>query len=131
MSHVLHDIEKQIIKLLQSTPNSATEEQLAHETELSMDQIEKGEFPHHMLKEIYEQVHTITDTMRGRIDPSDGSAHLGGITDQIDRIKSANRIYITACGTSWHAGLIGKYLIEEYARIPCLLYTSPSPRDRG
>ena len=91
---------------------------ISTEIELSMDQIEKGEFPHHMLKEIHEQVHTITDTMRGRIDPSDGSAHLGGITDQIDRIKSANRIYITACGTSWHAGLIGKYLIEEYARIP-------------
>jgi len=88
------------------------------EIELSIDQIEKGEFAHHMLKEIHEQVHTITDTMRGRIDPSDGSAHLGGISDQIDRIKSAHRIYITACGTSWHAGLIGKYLIEEYARIP-------------
>ena len=71
-----------------------------------------------MLKEIYDQVHTITDTMRGRIDPADGSAHLGGIADQIDRIKSAHRIYITACGTSWHAGLMGKYLIEEYARIP-------------
>ena len=86
--------------------------------ELSIDQIEKGEYEHHMLKEIHEQVHTITDTMRGRLDPSDGSAHLGGIADQIDRIKGANRIYITACGTSWHAGLIGKYLIEEYARIP-------------
>ena len=86
--------------------------------ELSIDQIEKGEYEHHMLKEIHEQVHTITDTMRGRLDPSDGSAHLGGIADQINRIKGANRIYITACGTSWHAGLIGKYLIEEYARIP-------------
>ena len=86
--------------------------------ELSIDQIEKGEYEHHMLKEIHDQVHTITDTMRGRLDPSDGSAHLGGIADQIDRIKGANRIYITACGTSWHAGLIGKYLIEEYARIP-------------
>ena len=88
------------------------------EIELSIDEIEKGEFSHHMLKEIHEQVHTITDTMRGRLDPSDGSAHLGGISDQIDRIKNAHRIYITACGTSWHAGLIGKYLIEEYARIP-------------
>ena len=88
------------------------------EIELSIDEIEKGEFSHHMLKEIHEQVHTITDTMRGRLDPFDGSAHLGGISDQIDRIKNAHRIYITACGTSWHAGLIGKYLIEEYARIP-------------
>ena len=56
--------------------------------------------------------------MRGRIDPIDGTAHLGGIEDYINRIKDANRIYITACGTSWHAGLIGKYLIEEYAGIP-------------
>ena len=91
---------------------------ISTEIELSIDEIEKGEFSHHMLKEIHEQVHTITDTMRGRLDPSDGSAHLGGISDQIDRITNAHRIYITACGTSWHAGLIGKYLIEEYARIP-------------
>ena len=91
---------------------------ISTEIELSIDEIEKGEFPHHMLKEIHDQVHTITDTMRGRIDPLDGSAHLGGITEQIDRIKNAHRIYITACGTSWHAGLMGKYLIEEYARIP-------------
>ena len=102
--------------------------------------IEKGEYDHFMLKEIYEQQFTIKDTMRGRIDPIDGTAHLGGIEDHINRIKDANRIYITACGTSWHAGLIGKYLIEEYAGIPvhveyasefryrkpiiCLLYTS-------
>ena len=91
---------------------------ISTEIELSIDEIEKGEFPHHMLKEIHDQVHTITDTMRGRINPSDGSAHLGGIAEQIDRIKNAHRIYITACGTSWHAGLMGKYLIEEYARIP-------------
>ena len=71
-----------------------------------------------MLKEIHEQVFTIKDTMRGRIDPIDGTAHLGGIDDHMNRIKDANRIYITACGTSWHAGLIGKYLIEEYAGIP-------------
>ena len=91
---------------------------ISTEIELSIDEIEKGEFSHHMLKEIHDQIHTITDTMRGRIDPSDGSAHLGGLTEQIDRIKNAHRIYITACGTSWHAGLMGKYLIEEYARIP-------------
>ena len=91
---------------------------ISTEIELSIDEIEKGEFSHHMLKEIHDQIHTITDTMRGRIDPLDGSAHLGGLTEQIDRIKNAHRIYITACGTSWHAGLMGKYLIEEYARIP-------------
>ena len=88
------------------------------EIEFSIEEIEKGEFPHFMLKEIHEQVFTIKDTMRGRIDPIYGTAHLGGIEDYINRIQDAHRIYITACGTSWHAGLIGKYLIEEYAGIP-------------
>ena len=88
------------------------------EIEFSIEEIEKGEFPHFMLKEIHEQVFTIQDTMRGRIDPEDGTAHLGGIRDQMGRIQDAHRIYITACGTSWHAGLMGKYLIEEYAGIP-------------
>ena len=88
------------------------------EIEFSIEEIEKGEFSHFMLKEIHEQVFTIQDTMRGRIDPEDGTAHLGGIRDQMGRIQDAHRIYITACGTSWHAGLMGKYLIEEYAGIP-------------
>ena len=88
------------------------------EIEFSIEEIEKGEYPHFMLKEINEQVFTIQDTMRGRIDPEDGTAHLGGISDQMGRIQDAHRIYITACGTSWHAGLMGKYLIEEYAGIP-------------
>jgi len=88
------------------------------EIEFSIEEIEKGEYPHFMLKEIYEQVFTIQDTMRGRIGPEEGTAHLGGISDQMGRIQDAHRIYITACGTSWHAGLMGKYLIEEYAGIP-------------
>ena len=88
------------------------------EIEFSIEEIEKGEFSHFMLKEIHEQVFTIQDTMRGRIDPEDGTAHLGGIRDQMGRIQDAHRIYITACGTSGHAGLMGKYLIEEYAGIP-------------
>ena len=88
------------------------------EIEFSIEEIEKGEFSHFMLKEIHEQLFTIKDTMRGRIDPIDGTAHLGGIGEYMNRIRDANRIYITACGTSWHAGLIGKYLIEEYAGIP-------------
>ena len=88
------------------------------EIEFSIEEIEKGEFPHFMLKEIHDQIFSIQDTMRGRIDPVDGTAHLGGISDQLSRIQDAHRIYITACGTSWHAGLMGKYLIEEYAGIP-------------
>ena len=88
------------------------------EIEMSIEQIEKGDFNHFMLKEIHEQKHTITDTMRGRLNLEDGTTHLGGISDFIPNILSANRVYITACGTSWHAALIGKQLIENYAQIP-------------
>ena len=86
--------------------------------EYNLEEIEKGGFPHFMLKEIHDQVHTITDTMRGRLSLETGTAHLGGIVDYLPRIENASRIYITACGTSWHAGLIGKNLLEEFAQIP-------------
>jgi len=88
------------------------------ELDLSIEEIEKGEFPHYMLKEINDQVHSITDTMRGRLNLKNGTTQLGGITDYIPNLLSASRIYITACGTSWHAGLIGKHLIETYAKVP-------------
>ena len=86
--------------------------------DLTIEEIEKGEFPHFMLKEIHDQKHSISDTLRGRLNLDDGTSMLGGINDHITSILSASRIYITACGTSWHAGLIGKHLIEEYARVP-------------
>ena len=86
--------------------------------DLTIEEIEKGEFPHFMLKEIHDQKHSISDTMRGRLNLYDGTTNLGGILNFIPNILSASRIYITACGTSWHAGLIGKHLIEEYARVP-------------
>ncbi len=86
--------------------------------DLTIEEIEKGDFPHFMLKEIYDQRHSISDTMRGRFNLDDGTAQLGGIIDFFPNILSASRIYITACGTSWHAGLIGKHLIEEYAKVP-------------
>ncbi len=85
--------------------------------EYNLEEIEKGGYPHFMLKEIHEQTNTLTDTMRGRLSPESGTAHLGGIADFLPRIENASRIYITACGTSWHAALIGKNLIEEFARI--------------
>ena len=88
------------------------------EIDFSIEEIEKGQFPHFMLKEIYDQVHSITDTMRGRLNLKDGTTQLGGITDYIPNLLSASRIYITACGTSWYAALIGKHLIETYASIP-------------
>jgi len=86
--------------------------------DLSIEEIEKGEFPHFMLKEIHDQHQSISNTMRGRLNLEDGTTQLGGIADYIPNLMSASRIYITACGTSWHAGLIGKQLIEDYAQVP-------------
>jgi len=89
-----------------------------HELELSLDSIEKGGFPHFMLKEIFEQPKSILDTLRGRIDPKTKDIILGGLSDYEQKLANANRIIIVACGTSWHAGLLGEYLFEDLARIP-------------
>jgi glucosamine--fructose-6-phosphate aminotransferase (isomerizing) len=83
-----------------------------------LEQIEKGGFPHFMLKEIFEQPRTIENTMRGRLLLEEGDAKLGGIDLPAEKLLEADQIIITACGTSWHAGLIGEQLIEEFARIP-------------
>ncbi|MEI6434634.1 MAG: glutamine--fructose-6-phosphate transaminase (isomerizing) [Bacteroidota bacterium] len=85
---------------------------------MSLGEIEKGGFDHFMLKEIYEQPHSIYDSMRGRLHVDQGIVTLGGIRDWEQKILNAKRIIITACGTSWHAGLVGEYLIEDFARIP-------------
>jgi glucosamine--fructose-6-phosphate aminotransferase (isomerizing) len=86
--------------------------------ELSLNAIEKGGYDHFMLKEIFEQPRSIHDSMRGRLHLDQGLVTLGGIRDYIQKILNAKRIIITACGTSWHAGLVGEYLIEDLARIP-------------
>lgn len=86
--------------------------------ELKLEMLEKGGYEHFMLKEIYEQPRSIRDCMRGRIYPEEGKVQLGGIKEFADKLKNIDRIIIVACGTSWHAGLVGEYLIEEYARIP-------------
>jgi glutamine---fructose-6-phosphate transaminase (isomerizing) len=88
------------------------------ELDFSLEKIEKGGFEHFMLKEIFEQPEVMRDVMRGRVRVEEGLVQLGGIHDYLDRLKQAKRIVICACGTSWHAGLIGEYLIEEFARIP-------------
>lgn len=85
---------------------------------LSLEQIEKGGYEHFMLKEIFEQPKSILDTMRGRLLVEEGIIKMAGIWDHQERLTNASRIIIIACGTSWHAGLIGEYLIEEFARIP-------------
>ncbi|MGA2822077.1 MAG: glutamine--fructose-6-phosphate transaminase (isomerizing) [Bacteroidales bacterium] len=86
--------------------------------ELSLTSIEKGGFDHFMLKEIYEQPRSIRDSMRGRLHPEQGIIALGGIREYEQKLINAKRIIITACGTSWHAGLVGEYLFEDLARIP-------------
>lgn len=86
--------------------------------EMSLSQLEKGGYPHFMLKEIFEQPNTIRECMRGRINVDHTSVAMSGIIDNKEKFLSAERIIIAACGTSWHAGLIGEYLIEEFARIP-------------
>jgi glucosamine--fructose-6-phosphate aminotransferase (isomerizing) len=86
--------------------------------ELSIEEIDKGDFEHFMLKEIHEQPTSITDTFRGRISLDRTKIFLGGIIDVLPKLMHAKRIIMIACGTSWHAGLVGEYLFEEYARIP-------------
>ncbi|MCZ2085228.1 MAG: glutamine--fructose-6-phosphate transaminase (isomerizing) [Flavobacteriales bacterium] len=85
---------------------------------LSLEQIEKGGYEHFMLKEIFEQPKSIHDTLRGRLLVEEGIIKMAGIWDHLERLNQAQKITIIACGTSWHAGLIGEYLIEEFARIP-------------
>lgn len=86
--------------------------------DLTIGDLEKGEFDHFMLKEIFEQPKTIEDTFRGRITPDHSEIVLGGLLDVFPKLLAAKRIIIIGCGTSWHAALVGEYLIEEYARIP-------------
>jgi len=88
------------------------------ELELQLEELEKGGYEHFMLKEIYEQPRAIHDSFRGRLNASEGWISLGGIKDYEDQIANADRIIIIACGTSWHAGLVGEYYFEDLARIP-------------
>ena len=88
------------------------------ELQINLETIEKGGYDHFMLKEIYEQPQSIMDSMRGRLNLKKGTVALGGIKDYEKKLANADRIIIIACGTSWHAGLVGEYLFEELARIP-------------
>jgi glucosamine--fructose-6-phosphate aminotransferase (isomerizing) len=86
--------------------------------ELELEAIEKGGFDHFMLKEIFEQPKSIKDCLRGRLDSQAGRLVLGGIREYVNKMMNAERIIIVACGTSWHAGLVAEYMIEEFCRIP-------------
>jgi glucosamine--fructose-6-phosphate aminotransferase (isomerizing) len=85
---------------------------------LSIENVDKGEFAHFMLKEIHEQPFSVTDTFRGRVAAGGDKIVLGGILDVMPRLVEARRVIIVACGTSWHAALVGEYLFEKYARVP-------------
>lgn len=86
--------------------------------EMNLGQLEKGGYPHFMLKEIFEQPDCINDCMRGRINADGDKVVLSAVIDHKERLLKARRFVIVACGTSWHAGLIGKQLIESFCRIP-------------
>ncbi|OIP83921.1 MAG: glutamine--fructose-6-phosphate aminotransferase [Porphyromonadaceae bacterium CG2_30_38_12] len=104
-------IEIKTIANVQKTPE-------IKKLEMTISQLEKGGYPHFMIKEIFEQPKTLSDSMRGRVSIDEKSIKLSGFIDNKEKFLNAKRIIITACGTSWHAGLIGKYAFEEFARIP-------------
>ncbi len=119
----LEDEEMAIIKLdkgikVRKIKDDSLVDAKIQELQISLDQIEKGGYDHFMLKEIYEQPKAIIDTYRGRMLPGEGIIKMSGIDDHIQKFLNADRIIVVACGTSWHAGLVGEYLIEDMVRIP-------------
>jgi len=106
-----HDYRITTIQNVDITPS-------VQEISWSLDEIEKGGYDHFMLKEIHEQPDTLRNAIRGRLKHDDGIARLNGLNLQIEELRRINRVILTACGTSWHAAMIGKYMIEEIARIP-------------
>jgi glucosamine--fructose-6-phosphate aminotransferase (isomerizing) len=105
-------------ELLIKTVEDEIQTPYIQQLELQLEMLEKAGFDHFMLKEIHEQPRSIRDCMRGRIYPNQGFVQLGGLKDYEEKLRHAERITIVACGTSWHAGLVGEYLIEEFARVP-------------
>jgi glucosamine--fructose-6-phosphate aminotransferase (isomerizing) len=89
-----------------------------HQLDWEPEETDKGEFPHYMLKEIYEQPQALENAMCGRLSDSDASAHFGGLNLDTQQLRGADRLILTACGTSYHAALVGEYLFEELARMP-------------
>lgn len=117
----LNDGEVAVIsdgKLTVKTIGNEIKIPFVQELEMKLEALEKGGYEHFMLKEIYEQPRSIADSMRGRFDSRNGTIKLGGMREFEQRIVNAKRIIIAACGTSWHAGMVAEYLIEDLARIP-------------
>ncbi|MBT3548098.1 MAG: glutamine--fructose-6-phosphate transaminase (isomerizing) [Flavobacterium sp.] len=119
----LEDEEMAIIKLgrdirVRKIMDDSSVVAIIQELQISLEQIEKGGYDHFMIKEIHEQPKAITDTYRGRMLADEGVIRMAGVDDNLQRFLDAERIIIVACGTSWHAGLVGEYLFEDMARIP-------------
>ena len=119
----LEDEELAIIKLgraikVRKIKDDSLVDPNIQELKMNLEEIEKGGYDHFMLKEIYEQPKAIIDTYRGRMLPDSGIIKMAGVDDNLNKFLNAERIIIIACGTSWHAGLVGEYLIEDMARIP-------------
>jgi glucosamine--fructose-6-phosphate aminotransferase (isomerizing) len=89
-----------------------------HRVDWDLDEVERGGYPHFMLKEIMEQPETLRNSMRGRLLVEEGAVKLGGLTGMDEELSEAKRVIILGCGTSWHSGLIGEYMLEDIARIP-------------
>lgn len=117
----LEDGEIAVIKKDEFTAKSSYDDEIEkeiHEISMTLDEIDKGGFAHFMLKEIMEQPESLRNSIRGRIIEEDGNVVLGGLSDVAERLANVKRIIITACGTSWHAGLVGEYMFEQFCRIP-------------
>lgn len=119
----LEDEEMAIVRLnkplkIRKIKDDSLVDPYVQELQMNLEQIEKGGYDHFMLKEIYEQPSVIKDTYRGRLHANQGIVQLAGVEDNLEKFLAADRILIIACGTSWHAGLVAEYVIEEFARIP-------------
>ncbi len=117
----LEDDEIAVVYKDKFQARSITDEEIikeVHEVKIALQEISKGGYPHYMLKEIMEQPESVRNSMRGRLLFDDGISKLGGLEGFENRIAYSRRIIISACGTSWHAGLVGEYMIEQYAGIP-------------
>ncbi|NHN27169.1 glutamine--fructose-6-phosphate transaminase (isomerizing) [Flavobacterium jejuense] len=119
----LEDEEMAIVRLhkpmkVRKIKDDSLVDPYVQELQMNLEQIEKGGYEHFMLKEIYEQPSVIKDTYRGRLLANKGIIQMAGVEDNLEKFLNAERIIIVACGTSWHAGLVAEYIIEEFARIP-------------
>lgn len=119
----LEDEEMAIVRLhkplkIRKIKDDTIVDPYVQELQMNLEQIEKGGYDHFMLKEIYEQPSVIRDTYRGRLHANQGIIQMAGVEDNLEKFLNAQRILIIACGTSWHAGLVAEYIIEEFARIP-------------